>query len=191
MTEHPTAPPQNAKDTEFRLLVGARDWQRPDWNGDYYPDDLPSDWQLAYYANDFNAVLLPQSRWRHAAGEWAAWRADAPRGFGFLLEFEGDAEDEGRRCKQALGPAFAGWVGRAPRGEGPPLEMTDFFPALGGSAQIVRFRQADAEDLRAFGRHLVALAARHPPVLALIGDTGVSSETLKQARLAAELSGLG
>ena len=41
-----------------QVLVGAVDWRVERWRSEYYPEDLPSDWQLAYYANDFSTVLL-------------------------------------------------------------------------------------------------------------------------------------
>jgi hypothetical protein len=39
-------------------LVGTAGWERAGWSADYYPEDLPPDWRLAYYANDCGCVLL-------------------------------------------------------------------------------------------------------------------------------------
>ncbi|HEB83268.1 MAG TPA: hypothetical protein ENJ11_10440 [Gammaproteobacteria bacterium] len=41
------------------LQTGAYGWLHRHWQGSYYPDDLPEDWQLGYYSNDFNTVLVP------------------------------------------------------------------------------------------------------------------------------------
>jgi hypothetical protein len=41
-----------------RILLGTVGWQRADWDGSYYPDDLPAEWRLAFYANDCDCVLL-------------------------------------------------------------------------------------------------------------------------------------
>ena len=41
------------------LLIGACDWRYPRWVGDFYPDDLPEDWRLGYYGNEFPVVLVP------------------------------------------------------------------------------------------------------------------------------------
>lgn len=40
------------------LRVGTVGWCRPAWCAAYYPEDLPTDWRLAYYANDANCVWL-------------------------------------------------------------------------------------------------------------------------------------
>ena len=47
-------------DTEHAhgLRLGARGWRHAHWENDFYPDDLPPDWQLAYYANEFSTVLV-------------------------------------------------------------------------------------------------------------------------------------
>jgi hypothetical protein len=42
-------------------LVGTAGWDRQGWAADYYPDDLPPDWRLAYYANDCGCLLLDAS----------------------------------------------------------------------------------------------------------------------------------
>jgi len=36
-----------------------RGWDHPGWRENFYPDDMPTDWRLAYFANNFPAVLLP------------------------------------------------------------------------------------------------------------------------------------
>ena len=41
------------------IQAGAYGWLHRHWQGSYYPDDLPEDWQLGYYSNDFNTVLVP------------------------------------------------------------------------------------------------------------------------------------
>lgn len=45
------------------LLLGTAGWARPDWAAPYYPDDLPADWRLDYYANDCDCVLLTPDDW--------------------------------------------------------------------------------------------------------------------------------
>ena len=189
MTRYPEVSQENAKHTEFRLRVGARDWRRSEWEGSYYPADLPPDWQLAYYANDFNGVLLPQSRWLSSVDEWEGWREDVPADFGFLLEYEGGSDDTARRCRETLGAAFGGWVGVAP-GREPALASVDLGSAADDEAPVVRFGAADTRDFRRLGQRLVALSQRPHPVAALIASDGVSADALRRVRLAAELSGL-
>jgi len=53
----------------------------------FYPEDLPSDWRLTYYANAFDGVLLPPGLWLCAGAEQLGqWRADVHDGFHFYLE---------------------------------------------------------------------------------------------------------
>jgi len=69
------------------VLIGAMDWDRPDWRGRFYPEDLPDDWLLSYYNTQFQAVYLPAARWQAASAEvWAQWLNDTRSGFCFVLE---------------------------------------------------------------------------------------------------------
>ena len=45
------------------IRVGTYGWQWPQWQGRFYPEDLPEDWQLDFYANYFRTVLVPQANW--------------------------------------------------------------------------------------------------------------------------------
>jgi len=82
------------------LKIGARGWRHPRWAGAYYPDDLPEDWQLSYYANDFNVVLVPAEYWDKTSGyDLELWSEDVSEDlhedFYFYLEcppLESDAE---------------------------------------------------------------------------------------------------
>lgn len=40
------------------VLIGAADWQVQAWRDSYYPDDLPAEWQLGYYANEFTTTFI-------------------------------------------------------------------------------------------------------------------------------------
>ncbi|MEQ1661194.1 MAG: hypothetical protein ABL877_00700 [Thiobacillus sp.] len=69
------------------IQVGALGWQHPDWQGTFYPDDLPADWQLSYYNTQFQVVYLPAAYWQAAtAADWHGWLEDTLPGFHFLLE---------------------------------------------------------------------------------------------------------
>lgn len=73
------------------VLVGAMNWNRPDWRGSFYPEDLPDDWMLSYYNTQFQAVYLPAVIWQAASDAiWAQWLGDTQDGFCFVLE-PGDA----------------------------------------------------------------------------------------------------
>ncbi len=50
------------------VLIGACcDWRHPDWLGPFYPEDMPPEWQIAYYANNYRALGLTQGLWQEAA----------------------------------------------------------------------------------------------------------------------------
>ncbi|PLY14828.1 MAG: hypothetical protein C0631_09960 [Sedimenticola sp.] len=69
------------------FVIGALGWDHAGWQGRYYPDDLPEEWRLSYYANDFAAVLLPWLFWADASQQrLAAWLDDVHARFRFFLE---------------------------------------------------------------------------------------------------------
>lgn len=188
----PAGTNRQTKHTDFRTAVGALDWRHPHWDGSYYPDDLPADWRLAYYANDFTCVLLSEAAWRMADEvEWGEWRDEVPPGFRFLLELDAGAPDRAAaRCAETLGPAFRAWVSRTSAPESTVLRAAPIEQALEGAAPVILLSAADIHDRRALGRRFVALAQRPAPVLALIGEGDIEGEALKQVRIIAELAGL-
>jgi|GEM_PF-803584 len=69
------------------FLAAARGWQHPAWGGAYYPEDLPGDWRLSYYSNEFRAVVVPACTWAGlTAAEVQRWEEDTHAGFRFYLE---------------------------------------------------------------------------------------------------------
>lgn len=40
------------------LSVGAKGFNYPAWLGTFYPDDIPAEWAIAYYATTFDSVLI-------------------------------------------------------------------------------------------------------------------------------------
>ncbi len=72
------------------VLVGARGWEHEAWTGSFYPQDLPEDWRLTYYANAFRSVLVPAERLASVTGEnLTRWREEVPEDFLFYLEVSG------------------------------------------------------------------------------------------------------
>ncbi|HED34387.1 MAG TPA: hypothetical protein ENJ08_09265 [Gammaproteobacteria bacterium] len=68
------------------IRLGACGWNYPHWQAGFYPDDLPQDWRLSYYANEFSAVLLPEKQWRTDAVEPGEWAYDVTDNFRFYLQ---------------------------------------------------------------------------------------------------------
>lgn len=46
-----------------RIYVAPLNWQSPGWDVGYFPEDIPADWKLAFYANDFAVVVLNEDCW--------------------------------------------------------------------------------------------------------------------------------
>ncbi len=69
------------------LRLGAMGWQHVSWQDQFYPNDLPEEWQLAYYNTQFSCVWVPRERWMHAPlVELAQWIEDTQDSFRFVIE---------------------------------------------------------------------------------------------------------
>lgn len=78
----------------MELFVAARSWAHPSWLGSYYPDDLPDDWQLSFYSNEFRAIVIPASEWIGTDPvEIERWIDDTHEEFIFFLEVEDPLTD--------------------------------------------------------------------------------------------------
>lgn len=97
------------------IHLAARAWGHTQWRGAFYPPDLPEDWDLAYYANEFRAVGVPGALWLEAsADKLHGWLADTGAGFRFFLLLEaaqlGEAAAPLAQAVEALGEQCAGLV---------------------------------------------------------------------------------
>lgn len=72
------------------LLLGMSGWPHPAWRSEYFPDDLPEDWEFSYYANDADCLLLSEAQWQTlGAGVLAEWAEDVSDHFRFYLQVSG------------------------------------------------------------------------------------------------------
>ena len=70
------------------LNLGAVGWDHDRWCGEFYPDDLPREWRLTYYANEYRTVLIPEVYWLDRnISEFLKWYEDVPENFRFYLFF--------------------------------------------------------------------------------------------------------
>lgn len=74
---------------EYRILIGANGWLHTAWQDGFYPDDLPEDWHLGFYSNEFPVVLLTAQLWPRINGEIAEWLEDCNDELGFVCEIPG------------------------------------------------------------------------------------------------------
>jgi len=71
----------------MECFLGARNWDHRQWVTSYYPLDLPSGWQLSFYANEYRTVLVSADKWCMASYNKAVqWDNDASESFQFFLE---------------------------------------------------------------------------------------------------------
>lgn len=84
------------------IQVAARGWKHAGWQDNFYPDDLPEDWRLAYYSNEFRAVVIPAQQWLVAEIDAIeSWREDTHKDFNFYLEVDDFAVDWKRFAQKA------------------------------------------------------------------------------------------
>ncbi|MGM0593137.1 MAG: hypothetical protein ACQETD_01260 [Pseudomonadota bacterium] len=97
----------------MKLSVAAWGWRDAGWEG-FYPEDLPAEWRLDYYANQYEAMVLPCAEWQREGDETLReWLEEAPEGFRFYWELRRQ-EDAARllalyRGDSALPPP-GGWL---------------------------------------------------------------------------------
>lgn len=71
----------------MKLLAGTSGFSYDGWTGTFYPEDLPSDGRLAYYATKLPAVEVNNTFYRMPRPELLArWAAEVPAGFRFALK---------------------------------------------------------------------------------------------------------
>ena len=72
-----------------RVLIGACGWKHQAWLNDFYDDDLPEDWQLGFYSNEFSVVYIPAADWLNEVNHevnLVEWTDDVSDIFRFVLE---------------------------------------------------------------------------------------------------------
>jgi len=69
------------------LQIGTYGWQYDSWIGEFYPEDIPKDWQLDYYSNAYRVVLVPEQVWLNWTEDDFEEVLDTVEGdFGFYFE---------------------------------------------------------------------------------------------------------
>jgi len=99
-------------------MVTSRGWWDLADHDQFYPDDLPEDWRLGYFANQFRATLLPAEIWTNTKPTTITqWRDEVPAGFRFVAEQStaSPAADtrqglQPRDLVQGLGSLLDGWL---------------------------------------------------------------------------------
>ncbi|HEX9705385.1 MAG TPA: DUF72 domain-containing protein [Gemmatimonadales bacterium] len=71
----------------MRVHIGTSGYAYKEWKGTFYPEDLPADGMLTYYAGHFDTVEINNTFYRMpTAKSVAAWAGAVPDGFTFVLK---------------------------------------------------------------------------------------------------------
>ena len=79
---------------DYPLLIGACGWSHSNWEVDFYPEDLPPDWRLSYYANEFPVVLVTEEEWRLPGADASTWCEESEASFRFVLEITANTVED-------------------------------------------------------------------------------------------------
>ena len=79
---------------DYPLLIGACGWSHTGWLAEFYPQDLPVDWCLSYYANEFPVVLVTAEEWNLSEAAVSQWCEDTDVSFRFVVEITANTVEE-------------------------------------------------------------------------------------------------
>lgn len=69
------------------IFIGCSGYSYDDWKGDFYPDDMPQDEWLSFYAEKFNTVEINNSFYKFPENESIKkWLSQAPANFRFSIK---------------------------------------------------------------------------------------------------------
>lgn len=69
------------------VTIGTSGWSYPHWRGVFYPEDLPPEQCLRYYAGRFRSVEINNTFYQlPPAATMASWRDAVPQGFVFAVK---------------------------------------------------------------------------------------------------------
>jgi uncharacterized protein YecE (DUF72 family) len=70
-----------------KINVGTSGWHYDHWQGSFYPDDLPSDERLRFYAEHLSIVEINNSFYQLPVVDTIRnWRSETPPGFLFAVK---------------------------------------------------------------------------------------------------------
>lgn len=72
-----------------RVRIGTIGWLFDSWDTNYYPEDIPREWKLGYYANELTAVVVPEQQWQQADhDQLEEMLEDVHEEFGFYFQIK-------------------------------------------------------------------------------------------------------
>jgi uncharacterized protein YecE (DUF72 family) len=81
----------------MKIFVGTSGWSYKEWKGSFYPEKMPADEMLRFYASRFPAVEVNNSFYRIPTDRvLAGWAEQVPEGFRFVLKASRRVTHNGR-----------------------------------------------------------------------------------------------
>ncbi|MBT8440131.1 MAG: hypothetical protein HKP55_07320 [Gammaproteobacteria bacterium] len=95
------------------MRIGTIGWLFESWDNSYFPEDIPQDWKLGYYANDLSAVVVPEALWEQADFEELEEMAEEVHedfGFYFQIKTYWPSVEEHERLKMLFADNYFGFL---------------------------------------------------------------------------------
>jgi len=188
-----------ADNSDYGLRLGAYGWQHQHWLRQFYPEGLPQDWRLDYYANEFTAVMVPVEYWPDKY-DVEQWCEDVSSRFRFYLQLPSisNVQDFASCCKD-FGSFLAGVICDV----GPGIELpcpvyvlpdseqpVKLLTAVNGKAPLLAIIELGDADLRQQRKWLDNLHLQSDELAAvLLCDRNLSIEKLQSFKTLVELMG--
>jgi len=116
-------------------VAAVHDDADPAWKA-FYPEDLPEDWRLAYYGNEWKDLLIPACEWERFTLD-SNWIRDLPDALRLYFEVPDELAEPGDPCGRlaaALGPRLGGLLVAdplvLPAGVVAPRQLLGWAPGL-------------------------------------------------------------
>lgn len=78
-----------------RLAIGSVGWTHKKWSQDYYPEDMPAEWQLDFYSHHFPCILMQPDEWLTASErQIRQWSEDVKDTFDFFINVTDKLDDK-------------------------------------------------------------------------------------------------
>lgn len=110
------------KSANCKFYTGSAGWEHPQWEGGFYPDELPPEWRLAFYNTAFPCVYLAYEAWSgRDLQTLGAWVEDTLERFRFVLEPNPAGLSDGDQARlEVLAPRIGSLDGQVVWLEGKP-----------------------------------------------------------------------
>lgn len=89
--------------SEHVVLIGARGWLHKGWSGEFYPEDLPDEWQLGYYGNEYQVVMVPAAYWSTQSDKFDEWLEESDESLLMICEWPAQGANQAQLSEAKQG----------------------------------------------------------------------------------------